>query len=200
MKNLIIDCETLGTRDNAIVPMFAAIVTDDELSIKDNLKNLIILHPSIEEQRQNGGTEEQATLYWWKSQSIDTFNTVMSQTNSLPLLECAKKFDSFLVEKGYSKNDNPFIWQRGSKDEDWLKNVFASCGNAYKLDWWSVRDIRTAIDVLGASSKQNGYMDADKVSDEGTMLLMKMNEKGKAHHPAYDVVRDFVFLRSLKLV
>jgi len=198
MKNLIIDCETLGTRDNAIVPMFAALVTDDQLSIKDNLKNLIILHPSVEEQRRNGGVESNDTIKWWHTQPKELYDLVMSQENSLPLAACLDKFNNFLEDKRYFEEKYPFIWQRGSKDEDWLRNVFES--SSYKLDWWSVRDIRTAIDALGASSKQNGYMDADKVSDEGTMLLMKLNEKGKAHHPAYDVVRDFVFLRSLRLV
>jgi len=199
MKNLIIDCETLGTKDNAIVPMFAALVTDDQLSMKDNLKNLIILHPRIEEQEMRGSVREAGTLQFWAQQSNDVRDLVMDQTNSISLTECHDKFKKFLLEKGFYEDSAAFIWQRGSKDLEWLTNLFP-CNADLKLNWWSIREIRTAIDVLGASKKQNGYMDADKVSDEGTILLMKLNEKNKAHHPAYDVVRDFVFLRSLGLV
>lgn len=199
MKNLIIDCETLGVNDNAIVPMFAALVTDDQLSIKDNLKNMIILHPKIEEQEMRGSVRQAQTLQFWAEQPTDVRELVMDQTNSISLAECHDKFKNFLREKGFYQEEHAFIWQRGSKDLDWLTNLFP-CSTDLKLNWWSIREIRTAIDVLGASQKQNGYMDADKISDEGTMLLMKLNEKNKAHHPAYDVVRDFVFLRSLHLV
>lgn len=198
MKNLIIDCETLGVRDNAVVPMFAALVTDDQLSIKDNLKNMIILHPSTVEQDSRGSTRSEDTIRWWDKQSQDVQQIVLSQDNSISILECCNKFMKFLETTDYLKEQSPFIWQRGSKDLDWLINLFA--GYDIELPWWQVRDIRTAIDVLGASKKQNGYMDADKISDEGTMILMKLNEKNKQHHPAYDVVRDFVFLRSLGLV
>lgn len=199
MKNLIIDCETLGVRDNAIVPMFAAMVTDDQLSIKDNFRNTIILHPLIKEQADMGSTSDEGTLTFWAKTSADVRDIVMDQTNSLPLDEAYGKFKEFLEAKGFYKDETAFIWQRGSKDLDWLQSLFAG-HHDLGLNWWQVRDVRTAIDVLGASSKQNGYMDAGKVSDEGTMALMKLNQAGKAHHPAYDVVRDFIFLRSLKLV
>lgn len=198
MKNLIIDCETLGVRDNAVVPMFAALVTDDQLSMKDNLKNMVILHPSIDEQDVKGSTRDDATIEFWDKQPEDVQQIVLSQAHSIGINECYMKFMTFLENKDYFKESSAFVWQRGSKDLDWLINLFS--GKNLKLPWWQVRDIRTAIDVLGASKKQNGYMDADKVSDEGTMLLMKLNEKNKQHHPGYDVVRDFVFLRSLGLV
>ena len=198
MKNLIIDCETLGVRDNAVVPMFAALVTDDQLPMKDNLKNMIILRPRIEDQEANGATKDIGTLEFWEKQPRDVYEIVMSQDKSETINECCTKLLHFLDKTGYTKEQSPFIWQRGSKDLDWMVNLFV--GYDIKLPWWQVRDTRTAIDVLGASKKQNGYMDADKVSDEGTMILMKLNEKNKQHHPGYDVVRDFVFLRSLGLV
>lgn len=197
MKNLIIDCETLGVRDNAVVPMFAAMVTDSQLSIKDNLLNMIILHPLIAEQEANGATRDANTIKFWEEQPEDVRRIVFSQDSSISIADCRSRFKEFLRNSGFYAQKNPFIWQRGSKDLDWLTNTL---GQDINLEWWLVRDIRTAIDVLGASQKQNGYMDADKISDEGTMLLMKLNEKNKAHHPAYDVVRDFVFLRSLGLV
>lgn len=198
MKNLIIDCETLGIKDNAVVPMFAALVTDSELSIKDNFKNMTILHPSISEQKENGRTVDEGTLAFWDGQPSDVREIVMSQGKALSVNVCFDSFKEFLNKTGYTKENHPFIWQRGSKDLEWLTTLFAP--NDLGLPWWSVRDIRTAIDVLGASTKQNGYMDADKVSDEGTSMLMKLNESGKQHHPAYDVVRDFIFLRTLGLV
>lgn len=198
MKNLIIDCETLGVKDNAVVPMFAAMVTDDQLSIKENLHHMIILHPSTFEQDAKGSTRGEDTIKFWDKQPQDIQQLVLSQDNSISINDCYTKFAKFLENTGYYKESDPFIWQRGSKDLEWLTNLFSP--RDLKLSWSRVREIRTAIDVLGASSKQNGYMDADKISDEGTMLLMKLNEKQKAHHPAYDVVRDFVFLRSLRLV
>lgn len=200
MKNLIIDCETLGVKDNAIVPMFAAMVTDDQLSIQDNMRNLILLHPSVPEQEAKGSVREEGTELFWSKQPKEVFDVVMSQEHSISIDDCYTKFKEFLKVKGYLGENAPFIWQRGSKDLDWLSNLFNRRVFDDMLPFGRVRDIRTGIDVLGASSAQNGYMDAGKVSDEGTLLLTKMNVKGQAHHPAYDVVRDFVFLRSLGLV
>src|SRR5690606_15176238 len=117
---------------------------------------------SVADQRRLGRKIDPDTVKWWSNQPTAVQQHVfVPKDTDLPADEAMSAFDSWLTENKFVKKRDT-IWQRGTQDFLWLTSLFMSCGWIFSqvpLAWFRVRDLRTVVDVLGMSSKLNGYPD-----------------------------------------
>lgn len=188
MRSLIIDLETLGIADNSVVLQISAGIVDENgakyFSAKLNART----------QAESGRLIDPDTLRWWKSQSMDAQVRAFIPNKSLDIspLQACDDFEQFLKDNKYNKKQD-FVWQRGSKDADWLSSLFTQNGWVFEkipFAWWKVREIRTAVDVLGHSKKLNGY--PDNVDE-----LRSKIPNYEAHDSLSDVKLEIEILRML---
>lgn len=193
MKHLIIDLETLATHQDAVVLQITAAMHDTEN--KDTLlesldfKNYKL---NAKVQHEHGRRVDPDTIKWWKEQHIDVQRQSFIPTkDDLDPEVALTDFEEWLKSSGFSKR-NDFIWQRGSKDTDWLVSLMQDCGWAWSqvpLSYGRVRDIRTVVDVLGMSSRLNGYPD-------NTEELRAQIPDYKQHDAMSDVRFEVLVLRE----
>ena len=166
MKHLLIDVETLGIHEDSVVLQFTGLMyfpqAEPEETVEAFLENcsMIDLKLSVEDQRRLGRKIDQGTVKWWSEQPTSVQQTVfIPSADDLPADEAMTRLDTWLAEHKFEKRKDT-IWQRGTKDCDWLTSLFMTCGwifDKVPLGWYKVRDIRSAVDLFGHSTKLNVY-------------------------------------------
>lgn len=198
-KNAVIDLETLGIADRSIILQItiAVCTVDDPMSRLLSDDNILDLKIAVEPQKTAGRIIDPDTVAWWNRQDKALRNRIIlpSQRDIHPR-EVYGKIKSFLEAKGYDR-ENDFVWQRGSKDIDWLTSFLEDFGTKFQdipFSWSKVRDIRTAVDVLGASSRLDGRPD-------GLTKMIQENIKDYIQHDAKcDVKENILVLQNLGIM
>lgn len=193
MKHLVLDCETLDVHVDGIILQFCAGIYDtttNEPNIQDGID---VVTYKLDGKTQTMRRVDGDTFKWWKGQPESLKRQVLYPTElDIHPEKALDDFCEWLKQHGWdSRND--VIWQRGSMDVDWIRSLMRDFGytneNAIPLKFYRVRDMRTLVDVLGMSSKLNGYPDN---TDELTATI-----PGYKHHDAESDVRfEFAILRS----
>lgn len=198
MKHLILDIETLSVREDAIILQIAAGIFDttkkrEEEGVESLLENIDFVNYKLNAKIQKDRLVSKSTLEWWKTQPLDVqkASLIPSPEDWDPEAAC-EDFALWLKNSKFDKRKDT-LWQRGTKDSDWLGSLMRDCGwvshETLPFNWWRVRDLRTAVDVLGQSSKMNGY--PDNIAELEGMI------PGYQHHDAKcDVEMEFVILRQ----
>jgi hypothetical protein len=193
MKHLIIDLETLATHQDAVILQITAAMhdTDNKETLFESLqwKNYKL---QAKVQHEHGRIVDPDTVRWWKEQHIDVQREAfIPRADDLDPEEALNDFTDWLKTNKFDKWKD-FVWQRGSMDNDWLVSLMQDCGWTWKqvpLNFARVRDIRTTVDVLGMSSKLNGYPD-------NTEELRGQIPGYKQHDAASDVKFEILVLRE----
>ena len=159
MKSLIIDLETLGIAQKSVILQITAAIVDSDLSSTETFNAKL----DAKAQALTGRTIEKSTLSWWESQNEEAKRRAFYPNKELDLLpiDALDAFIEFLKQNKFNA-EKCFVWQRGDKDSLWLTDLFMDNGwifDKIPFKWWKVRDIRTCVDVLGQSSRLNGYPD-----------------------------------------
>jgi hypothetical protein len=197
MMSIFIDCETLGIGESSIVPMICISVLNSEMPLAKSLTWAppTIIRLNVAEQKAAGRTTDADTVEFWRKQDPRIRGLVMDQSKAVSIRDAIEQVHHIV------NVDHPraFVWQRGSKDADWINSVAVSAGLKQPIAYYRVRDVRTAIDVCGLSSKMNGYVD-DNLMRESNEPVQKVLDAmtsafGGKHHPTYDVVLDEAQLR-----
>lgn len=198
MKHLLIDVETLGIHEESVVLQFTGLMYNkpetEEETIEEFISNfsMIDLKLSVVDQRRLGRKIDPDTVKWWSNQPTAVQQHVfIPREDDLPADEAMTRFDDWLRQNKFNKKQDT-IWQRGTKDTDWLSSLFMTCGwifDQIPLGWYRVRDLRTAVDVLGQSSKLNGY--PDNVDE-----LRQMIPGYKQHDSKSDILLEALILRQ----
>jgi hypothetical protein len=193
MNHLIIDVETLSIHQDAVILQFTAALhnTDNRDTL---LESLQIKNYKLQAKHQVdiGRRVDPDTVKWWREQHMDVQKQsfIPAPTDLFPEVALTD-FEEWLKENKFDKR-NDFIWQRGSKDNDWLTSLFLDYGWIFKqipLQYNKVRDIRTVVDILGMSSKLNGYPD-------NTEELRAQIPGYKQHDAVSDVKFETLVLRD----
>jgi hypothetical protein len=193
MKHVIIDVETLGVAEKSIILQIAAAIHDT--ANKDTfLESLKFKNWKLQArpQAQHGRVVCEDTLKWWKTQphEVQVQAFIPNKNDIDPEIAC-QELEDWLLENGFDKRKD-FIWQRGSKDQDWICSLMMDCGwIGWKLplSFHRVRDIRTCVDVLGHSEKLNGYPD-------NTEELRAQIPGYKQHDAESDIKLELLILRQ----
>lgn len=192
MKHLIIDVETLGLDSRAVILQFVAALYDG--ATKET--KIAEWKLSVLSQKEYGRTIDVDTRVWWTQQNIE-----VQKASYLPSREdieadvAMNEFATWLGDNGFDGRKD-LIWQRGSMDHDWLSSLFSDCGwlvNKQPIRFFRVRDIRTAVDVLGYSEKLNGYPD-------NTDELKASIPNYKQHDARSDVMFEIAVLQHIGLL
>jgi hypothetical protein len=199
MKHLLIDVETLGIHEDSVLLQFTALMykgKGGEDSIEEFLGNcdILDLKLAVDDQVRKGRKIDKDTVRWWKDQpsAVQKLVFVPDPKRDLPLDEAMTRFESWLKDNSFSKKQDT-IWQRGDRDTSWLSSAFMTAGWIHEqlpLGWFRVRDLRTAVDVMGASSKLNGYPDNKEE-------LQSLIPDYKQHDSRSDIILESLILRQL---
>lgn len=164
---LIYDLETLGTTDGAVVLSFAAIVyhlvNDANKSIYQLIRNNSIEFKldAKDQITRFKRTVDKSTLQWWSEQSASAQRVLKPTPEDLSLETFFQKLSEWCDEHDFVTAKS-IAWQRGTIDCHWMDSLAHDIGlpkEERPIAWWRARDIRTAVDVLGYSSKFNGTPD-----------------------------------------
>lgn len=193
MKHLIIDVESMSVAEKGVILQISAALHNsankDDMFEKLSFRNWKI---AAKPQTEFGREVDADTLKWWKEQphEVQLKSLIPSKNDVDPEVAC-EEFEEWLKEQGFNKRSD-MIWQRGSKDQDWICSLFADCGwisSQMPIAFYRVRDIRTAVDVLGWSEKLNGYPDN---ADE----LRAQVPDYKQHDAESDIKLELLILRQ----
>lgn len=199
MKNLLYDVETLATHEDAVLLQFTALMYNgdgNEETAEEFINNCAIFDVKLDvnDQAKRGRRIDAETVDWWGSQPSAVQKEVLlpNPAVDLPLDEAMSRFETWLQEQKFDKK-NDTIWQRGDRDTAWIISAFMTAGwvpQQLPLAWFRVRDLRTAVDVMGASSKLNGYPDN---VDELKALIPGFQK----HNSKSDIILEAFILRQL---
>lgn len=154
MKQVIIDLETLGLKERAVVLSLGAVVFDFEAPVSyDTLvrTGIYIKFDAKEQIQKYGRTTTKSTLDWWRGQSAEAKEVLQPTPLDYRMVDGLNDFNAWLSKCGYDYKKS-FIWSRGSyfdfpKLEDMFDQAEITCG----FNGWKIRDIRTMIDCLTGS-------------------------------------------------
>ena len=172
MNNLMIDLETLGTKPNAPIIAIGAVFFDPKTGKLGNEFYVKINPESAKEFR----TADQSTLVWWAKQSQEARDESFSGTSTME--GALNAFYNFVKT---TKNVKP--WGNGATfDISMLEDCFDQYGIKTPWQFWSVRDVRTAVDI----GESLGLM-RDDVSFEGVPHVALDDAKHQAKYVSYIV-------------
>lgn len=193
MRHVVIDLETLSTKEDAIILQVSAGLYNTDDREKDLFEAIDFVNYKLNAKLQTKRIVDKDTLDWWKGQPEDVKRcSFYPHPEDLDPVEAMDAFALWLQSHGFDKR-NDMIWQRGDRDSAWLTSLLYDCGwttqKNLPYNWWRVRDLRTAVDVLGMSSKLNGYPD--------NVEALQAAIPGYRHHDAAsDVKLEFAILRE----
>lgn len=200
MKQLIFDIETLGQKSTSVCLCASFLVydiaNDKNVPLLELESRVRTFKLDVDEQVALGRSKTQSTLDWWRGQletSPHLRKFLARSPNDLKMKEFYNELQIWLKEQGYKRSD--FIWQRGTIDIMILDDIWDMIGyeqKNYPMYWWKVREIRTAIDLLG-DTEMDGYIKGFK--DNMSKIIPGFTK----HNPAHDILLEVHQLREIGL-
>lgn len=201
MKQLLFDIETLGAESNSVMLCASFLVydliQDIHTPIQDLESRVKTFKLSVDDQIAVGRTKDPETVAWWKEQLQEAphlRNLLARSENDLTITQFYSKLSAWLKDEGYNRKTD-FAWQRGTIDIMIIDSLFNSAGYSTKdrpIMWWKIRDLRTAIDLLG-DTDLNGYTRG--IKDRLNEVIPGFTK----HNPAHDILMEVVQLREIGL-
>lgn len=153
-KMFVLDMETLGTSDNAVVLSIGMtyISPDENVTYRELLERGFYAKLDRKEQIERGRIVEKDTVDWWSQQGEEA-REVLSSDGALPfrawhqtLYRWAKMHGFFLPKTT--------VLTRGLVDGRWAESLARTFKvtdedtSVLKFPYWRYRDVRTALDIL----------------------------------------------------
>lgn len=146
---LMIDCESLGIANNAVILSVGMIGMDmDQLEVIENFQFYERLDAG--ECQRRGMTIDASTVEWWMRQDQAAREEVFGHRRGHPVSfpdEAASHIFNWINNVFGHKELN--IWSNGNRDVVWLENLFKVCGVEVPWAYHQVRDFRTMIRTFG---------------------------------------------------
>lgn len=189
LTHIVIDIETLSTKPNAVILSVACVpfVLEEHTLFNDLLsKGIYIKFDASDQIKKYKRDVDKKTIDWWKTQPQEVFNAEVKPSkrdvDSLTGITTLSKFigsiDGFNSKKSY-------VWSRGNNfDFPILQSLYEDLEIKLPYNTWTIRDIRTAIDILHGT-------------DDGKYELKYGNNGFIAHNPLHDAAMDAARLNEL---
>jgi exodeoxyribonuclease VIII len=137
MQNVMLDLETLGTRQGSVITSIGAVKFDSDGLGEEFYRNI-----EIESSLECGLTVDGGTIYWWLQQSEEARNRLCARPRDR-LPEVLWEFDLFLKER------NNIIWGNGSDfDNAMLSTAYSKCGMPLPWKYSNNRCYRTMKNMV----------------------------------------------------
>lgn len=139
MKDLMIDIETMGRGENAVMIQLAGVFFDRETGETDRefCKSL-----SIESCKDFGFVTHEDTVKWWSEQNQDVLNEILEQGEHA--LHVMDEFVDFLGPQV----KNVIVWSHATFDFPIVQAYLQKLTKSY-MSYRGARDIRTLVDLSG---------------------------------------------------
>lgn len=161
---VMVDLETLSTRNHAVILVIAA-VKFDRTEKMIPLENMPQFYRRIEIDSctELGMHSDQNTQNWWKKQPKEIYNEAFGNER-VPLKDALTEFSNWF-------RGSNLIWSQGATfDIPILTEAYIRCNMTPPWKFWNARDTRTIYDLGGIKAYNL--------------------PKGKAHHALYDCWRQ----------
>lgn len=142
----MIDIETLGTDLGSVILEVGLVAFHNRGLVATHQVSL-----DIEESKAKGFTESAATLKWWFDQGGIPMEVIDTMK---PVINCLQEITKFIQYHRNSKPDITRIWTRGNFDLPMLERYYQAYHLRAPWAYYEHRELRTALDVLGAPVKQ----------------------------------------------
>jgi hypothetical protein len=188
VTHFVIDTETLGLKEHAVVTSFAAVqfTFEGDETYDTIVKGGYFCKFKIAEQIKSGRQTTQSTLDFWKSQPEEAkVNSVIPSKNDVTLVDGLTGFVQYLKNSPYEWKKS-YLWARGPAfDFPKVEDLFDDAGIKVPFNTFRQRDIRTAIDILAGAD--NGNYDLKAGQPKGFVK----------HHALHDAALDAAKMKEL---
>ena len=186
---MVMDAESLGTKDSAVVLSYGMVITDP--SVEKTFEEIyrddtLYIKLSIKDQVSKGRTIDKSTLEWWKKQGAEASHVLSPSKDDVTVEAALSMIDNFMSQKNFNPKQST-SWSRGLIDHRWLEDMCKMVGRNSLVPFWMPREIRTQIDCLKGT--KNGYIPEIREPLENSGVLIK-------HHAAHDTILDYLQLRD----
>lgn len=137
MKNLMIDIETMGIKNNAAIISIGALFfskngTGSNFYKKINLQSCLDYNLSI----------DASTIIWWMQQSLEARQEFFNNNMEESIYNVLFDFSSFIYK--YTTSEDLYVWSNGIHfDITILENAYQKCGIKIPWKYNHIRDFRT---------------------------------------------------------
>ncbi len=142
MKDIMIDIETLGQRNDPVVFQVAAIQFDRWTGDTGLEFECVI---DIQDALNNGFIIKADTLNWWM-QHPELFKQINSREDKLKVKDFLSKFTDWIWEVNVSANvkiEELSLWGDSSFDQAHVESMYHKFGFVCPIEFWKYRDYRT---------------------------------------------------------
>ena len=136
MKDVMIDLETLGTCNNAVIIQIGACYFDRATG---KIGKKLLINVDVESSLKKGFEVEAHTLYWWLEQSEDARQSLIKK-KGVSVIAAIKKINTFL-------KDSECIWSHATFDYVKIEHHLNKLGIKPTFGYRSPRDLRTLVDI-----------------------------------------------------
>jgi DNA polymerase III epsilon subunit-like protein len=146
MKDVMVDIETLSTRNNASIMTIGAIKFDSSsvLDIDDADK----FYMRVDYKSNEGRHIDINTVAWWMDQEPKAKNEIIDKNDRFPLEEVLTKFNKWF-------EGSTFLWSHGATfDIPIIQGAMDECGIQSNWKFYNCRDTRTLYDIGGVKQYQ----------------------------------------------
>lgn len=135
MKDIMLDIETLGTGNNAVIIQIGVCEFD---RLTGEIGGRACYNLNLKDSLNKGFEIDADTLKWWLQQDQNVFNDILNDDQCTPkviLNELSKIFK------------DKCVWCHATFDVPLLNNYFKKYDVWGNIDYRKVRDIRTLVDI-----------------------------------------------------
>lgn len=217
MAQAMIDLETLGTQENAVIASVGIVIFPDDFSLNispidkftvgggsNTILNAPTAHVHLDWQQQvdAGRTIDPSTFEWWLQQKTEAQNQLVN-SQKIGCKTAIKEIHSFLVNNGAMTS-----WGNGSTfDNTLIRSFFKTFGYVYPISFRGDRDFRTVCQIYqnltGQDTPWVDYGTAhsaldDAISQTMTLSVMMQTLQGLGRASSKEIlIEDLEDLKSI---
>jgi len=149
MKYLMLDLETLGKGNNALVTTISAVQFDLSTG---KIGAEIELGLDWEEEIEKGAEIDISTFRWWLNQNKEAQERMIN-TPTFAVKTALIQFANFIV-KNFKDLNNVRLYGNGATfDNVIIRNLYQRHGIEFILPYWCDKDVRTLVDITGINPR-----------------------------------------------
>lgn len=189
LTHLVFDLETLSTEPNAVVLSLGCVpfVFEEDGFFKKFVETGFFVKFDVQEQIVKYKRNVEAdTVNWWREKPKDLIDaTVKPSKDDVSIVSGLNSLNEFISKvEGFSPNDS-YVFSRGPDfDFPIIKSLYRNANLDLPYNFWKVRDIRTAIDIMYGTN-------------DGKYEVKSGNAGFIAHNPLHDAAMDAARLVEL---
>lgn len=138
-RSVMLDIETLGTAQNAVILSLGAVKFNPYSEKEPHSPFYVKI--DVDEQLTTGRTVDEDTLSWWEKQPLHVREEALSEKDRVSVVTFIETFSKYLV------GVDTIFAQGPTFDIVLIKDIFRSYGYPVPWNYWQVRDSRTLFDL-----------------------------------------------------